>query len=232
MREELDRLLWEALLTAGVALAIAIFVAGAPRAAAAASPAKRPDATRQGEFGVTFDLPPGDEFGELGDFFNTVSQQLSADRTRSLVRRRICSLPSSTSRTRSRCSTRRASCCSAIRRCSTRWRPTRSANRCRRCCRPAIRIEHSSRRRSRRDAHADSDSGASDRPGSGAQAGGCDASRRNQARARRGRRAGHDARHRRDERRARRRDARVAQPGAAVARAIDSARASSSRWAV
>ena len=35
----------------------------------------------QGEFGVTLDLPPGDEFGELGTFFNRVSQQLSADRT-------------------------------------------------------------------------------------------------------------------------------------------------------
>ena len=35
----------------------------------------------KGEFGVTLDLPAGDEFGELGDFFNTVSQQLSADRT-------------------------------------------------------------------------------------------------------------------------------------------------------
>ena len=35
----------------------------------------------KGEFGVTLDLPPGDEFGELGTFFNTVSQQLSADRT-------------------------------------------------------------------------------------------------------------------------------------------------------
>ena len=34
----------------------------------------------KGEF-VTLDLPPGDEFGELGTFFNTVSQQLSADRT-------------------------------------------------------------------------------------------------------------------------------------------------------
>ena len=44
-------------------------------------PAQRPDASRQGEFGVTLDLPAGDEFGELGDFFNTVSQQLSADRT-------------------------------------------------------------------------------------------------------------------------------------------------------
>jgi signal transduction histidine kinase len=35
----------------------------------------------RGEFGVTLDLPPGDEFGELGSFFNTVSQQLSADRS-------------------------------------------------------------------------------------------------------------------------------------------------------
>ena len=35
----------------------------------------------KGEFGVTLDLPAGDEFGELGDFFNTVSQQLSADRS-------------------------------------------------------------------------------------------------------------------------------------------------------
>jgi signal transduction histidine kinase len=35
----------------------------------------------RGEFGVRLDLPPGDEFGELGDFFNTVSQQLSADRS-------------------------------------------------------------------------------------------------------------------------------------------------------
>jgi signal transduction histidine kinase len=35
----------------------------------------------KGEFGVTLDLPPGDEFGDLGTFFNTVSQQLSADRS-------------------------------------------------------------------------------------------------------------------------------------------------------
>jgi len=35
----------------------------------------------KGEFGVRLDLPPGDEFGELGDFFNTVSEQLSADRS-------------------------------------------------------------------------------------------------------------------------------------------------------
>jgi signal transduction histidine kinase len=84
MREELDKLLWEALLTAGVALAIAIFVAGV-LAQLLLRPIHvlRSGLTRlgKGEFGVTLDLPPGDEFGELGDFFNTVSQQLSADRT-------------------------------------------------------------------------------------------------------------------------------------------------------
>jgi hypothetical protein len=42
---------------------------------------QRSHAPRRGEFGVTLDLPPGDEFGELGSFFNTVSQQLSADRS-------------------------------------------------------------------------------------------------------------------------------------------------------
>jgi len=35
----------------------------------------------KGEFGVTLDLPQDDEFGELGTFFNTISQQLSADRS-------------------------------------------------------------------------------------------------------------------------------------------------------
>jgi signal transduction histidine kinase len=35
----------------------------------------------RGEFGVRLDLDQHDEFGELGTFFNTVSQQLSADRT-------------------------------------------------------------------------------------------------------------------------------------------------------
>jgi signal transduction histidine kinase len=34
----------------------------------------------QGEFGVVVDLPQHDEFGELGDFFNTVSARLSAHR--------------------------------------------------------------------------------------------------------------------------------------------------------
>ena len=35
----------------------------------------------RGEFGVRLDLPQQDEFGELGAFFNTVSAQLSADRS-------------------------------------------------------------------------------------------------------------------------------------------------------
>jgi signal transduction histidine kinase len=35
----------------------------------------------RGEFGVTLDLPQQDEFGELGSFFNTLSTQLSADRS-------------------------------------------------------------------------------------------------------------------------------------------------------
>jgi len=36
----------------------------------------------RGEFGVKLDLPRDDELGELGGFFNTVSAQLSADRTK------------------------------------------------------------------------------------------------------------------------------------------------------
>ncbi len=35
----------------------------------------------KGEFGVQLDMDQGDEFGELGTFFNTVSEQLSADRS-------------------------------------------------------------------------------------------------------------------------------------------------------
>jgi signal transduction histidine kinase len=84
MRQELNASLRPALLTAVVALAVAVFVA-----ALLAQLLLRPihviqsGLTRlgQGEFGVTLDLPPGDEFGELGTFFNTMSQQLSAERT-------------------------------------------------------------------------------------------------------------------------------------------------------
>jgi signal transduction histidine kinase len=84
MREQLDDLLWQALRFGAIALAIAVFVAGI-LAQLLLRPIHvlRSGLTRlgKGEFGVTLDLPPGDEFGELGDFFNTVSQQLSADRS-------------------------------------------------------------------------------------------------------------------------------------------------------
>jgi signal transduction histidine kinase len=84
MRQELNAALRPALLTAASSLAIAVFVA-----ALLAQVMLRPihvirgGLTRlgKGEFGVTLDLPPGDEFGDLGTYFNTVSQQLSAERT-------------------------------------------------------------------------------------------------------------------------------------------------------
>ena len=84
MRQSLNELLRPAILTAGVSLAIAVIVA-ALLAQLLLRPIHviRSGLTRlgKGEFGVTLDLPPGDEFGELGSFFNSVSQQLSADRT-------------------------------------------------------------------------------------------------------------------------------------------------------
>jgi signal transduction histidine kinase len=84
MRQELDASLRPALFTAAGALLVAVFVA-ALLAQLVLRPIHviRSGLTRlgQGEFGVTLDLPPGDEFGELGSFFNTVSQQISADRS-------------------------------------------------------------------------------------------------------------------------------------------------------
>jgi signal transduction histidine kinase len=84
MRGELDKLLWEALVIFAVAIGVAVFVAGI-LAQVLLRPIHvlRSGLTRlgKGEFGVSLDLPQGDEFGELGDFFNTVSQQLSADRS-------------------------------------------------------------------------------------------------------------------------------------------------------
>jgi signal transduction histidine kinase/uncharacterized membrane protein affecting hemolysin expression len=84
MRQELNASLQPAIVTAAIALAIAVLVA-AFLAQLLLRPIHviRSGLTRlgKGEFGVTLDLPPGDEFGELGSFFNTVSQQLSADRT-------------------------------------------------------------------------------------------------------------------------------------------------------
>ena len=84
MRRELDELFWGALFTVAAALGISVFVAGVfAQLLLRPIHVLRSGLTRlgKGEFGVRLDLPPGDEFGELGDFFNTVSQQLSADRS-------------------------------------------------------------------------------------------------------------------------------------------------------
>jgi signal transduction histidine kinase len=84
MRQELDASLRPALNIALASLLIAIMVA-AVLAQLFLRPINviRSGLTRlgKGEFGVTLDLPPGDEFGDLGTFFNAVSQQLSADRS-------------------------------------------------------------------------------------------------------------------------------------------------------
>jgi signal transduction histidine kinase len=84
MRRQLDELFWGALFTVTAALGIAVFVAGVfAQLLLRPIHVLRSGLTRlgKGEFGVRLDLPPGDEFGELGDFFNTVSEQLSADRS-------------------------------------------------------------------------------------------------------------------------------------------------------
>src|SRR6187200_7789 len=84
MRSQLRDLLNDALFAGAAALAIAVFVSGIfAQLLLRPIHVLRSGLTRlgKGEFGVTLDLPAGDEFGELGDFFNTVSQQLSADRS-------------------------------------------------------------------------------------------------------------------------------------------------------
>ena len=84
MRNGLNDSLREPVLTAAVALLIAVLVAGMlSRVMLRPIHVIRSGLTRlgRGEFGVTLDLPPGDEFSELGTFFNTVSRQLSADRS-------------------------------------------------------------------------------------------------------------------------------------------------------
>ena len=120
--------------TGAAALAIAVFVAGV-FAQLLLRPIHviRSGLTRlgKGEFGVTLDLPPGDEFGELGDFFNTVSQQLSADRTLLAGQKANLQIRRRTSRGRGRAvQSRRVSCSSATRRCSPRFPATRSGARC------------------------------------------------------------------------------------------------------
>jgi signal transduction histidine kinase len=84
MRGDLNRALRPAYVLVPVALVIAVSVAAfLSQLLLRPIHVIRSGLTRlgKGEFGVTLDLPPGDEFGELGTFFNTVSQQLSADRT-------------------------------------------------------------------------------------------------------------------------------------------------------
>jgi signal transduction histidine kinase len=84
-RADLDRAIKPAIVTALVAL-----VASSLLAMLLAQSLLRPillirsglSRLGRGEFGVTLDLPRQDELGELGGFFNAVSAQLSADRTR------------------------------------------------------------------------------------------------------------------------------------------------------
>ena len=84
IRDALNRALAPALLTAAVALGVSIL-----GAVVLAQLLLRPihvirsGLTRlgRGEFGVKVDLEQDDEFGELGTFFNSISQKLSADRS-------------------------------------------------------------------------------------------------------------------------------------------------------
>jgi signal transduction histidine kinase len=84
VRQEVSKELWLVGASGLVALLVAIVVS-ASFAQLILRPIHviRSGLTRlgKGEFGVRLDLPQQDEFGELGSFFNTVSAQLSADRT-------------------------------------------------------------------------------------------------------------------------------------------------------
>jgi len=84
VRKAIDTFVSTTLYISGAALCIAVLVSGLlSQLLLKPIHVIRGGLTRlgKGEFGVTLDLPPGDEFGELGSFFNTVSQQLSADRS-------------------------------------------------------------------------------------------------------------------------------------------------------
>jgi signal transduction histidine kinase len=84
IRRDLNDSLVSPLLTASLALTIAVFVATL-LAQLLLRPIHviRSGLTRlgRGEFGVRLDLNQQDEFGELGTFFNAISAQLSADRS-------------------------------------------------------------------------------------------------------------------------------------------------------
>ena len=84
IRQDLDQSLRPALLTAVGALAISVLVATLlSQLFLRPIHMIRSGLTRlgKGEVGVQLDLNQQDEFGELGTFFNTVSEQLSADRS-------------------------------------------------------------------------------------------------------------------------------------------------------
>jgi len=84
IRTELDRSLGPSVATAFAALAVSVIVATL-LAQLLLRPIHviRSGLTRlgRGEFGVRLDLDQDDEFGDLGNFFNAVSAQLSADRS-------------------------------------------------------------------------------------------------------------------------------------------------------
>src|SRR5436190_13712990 len=84
IRQDLDLSLRPAIATAFAALGVAVFVATL-LAQLLLRPIHviRSGLTRlgRGELGVRLDLDQHDEFGELGTFFNAVSEQLSADRS-------------------------------------------------------------------------------------------------------------------------------------------------------
>src|SRR5215467_54518 len=86
IRSEFEKSLQDAVIIMGVAMGGAVFVAML-LAQVVLRPIHviRSGLTRlgRGEFGVNVDLPRDDEFGELGQFFNTISARLSADRAHS-----------------------------------------------------------------------------------------------------------------------------------------------------
>ena len=84
IRQDLEKSLRPALATALAALAVSVLVATLlSQLFLRPIHMIRSGLTRlgKGEFGVRLDLNQQDEFGELGTFFNTVSEQLSADRS-------------------------------------------------------------------------------------------------------------------------------------------------------
>ena len=84
IRQDLDQSLRPALVTALAALAVSVLVATLlSQLFLRPIHMIRSGLTRlgKGEFGVRLNLNQQDEFGELGTFFNTVSEQLSADRS-------------------------------------------------------------------------------------------------------------------------------------------------------